>query len=79
MAEYPICDCEEGADCPHYGIILIGRLYELAKMDNQLGDKYRRAWTRSKGINPLSNIDIKKPRLSVKAGSCGCKGKGKES
>ena len=38
------CPCTEPGFCPHYQIELIGRLWELSRMTNDLGKQYRQLW-----------------------------------
>jgi hypothetical protein len=51
--EFPPCDCEQPGYCEHFKLNLIGRLWELAKLDNELGAQYRRLWTLKAGAGTV--------------------------
>ena len=38
------CPCVEPGFCPHYQINLVGRLWDLSRMTNDLGKQYRELW-----------------------------------
>lgn len=46
------CPCAEPGFCPHYQMNLVGRLWELSRMTNDLGKQYRQLW--------INNINSKK-------------------
>jgi hypothetical protein len=38
------CPCTGPGFCPHYKMSLVGRLWELSRMTNDLGKQYRQLW-----------------------------------
>ena len=65
------CPCERPGWCPHYDIVLTGRLWEISRMEDDLGRRYRAMWaSRPKdGVRP-------RPPASTRQGGCNC-GQGK--
>ncbi len=46
------CDCLEPGFCPHFKRQLVGRLWQLSRMEGQLGIKYRQLWAQEAGVLP---------------------------
>lgn len=39
------CSCKENDRCPHYGRVLVGRVWELSRDTTELGRQYRAYWS----------------------------------
>jgi hypothetical protein len=65
------CSCTEGMMCPHYNVKLVGRIWELSRMDNDLGRKYRSMWVGA--IDPKAKMQEMKEKLEKKPCNCGKK------
>lgn len=56
------CPCHEGDVCPHYGRQLVGRIWELSRMDNEQGRKHRASWVAQVQEKSAASHDGRKRR-----------------